>query len=201
MKSSTGARILLAIGFLAASFAYTAWIATRTAFNPDATQRAAHTLLTTDAVQKDLREQLGTQVAKELHQTNVDPRVKAAATEALRDPRVVGAFATAVADTHRALLDNVDGTVTLDTSAVTEAVQDALAARDPKLAARLSQQPQSLELKLDAKSLPQLGKARDAARTVMWLGALAALFLIGASLLLDHDRRAVARAGRRIAYL
>jgi hypothetical protein len=200
MKSSIGARLLLIVGFLAASCAYSGWTATRTAFDPGATRSASQALLTTKTVQKSLGDQLSEQVGKELRRAKTDPRITAATTQALRDPRVVNAFATAVADVHQALLSNSGGKIALDTRAVTDAVHDALAARDPKLAKQFSPQ-KPLAVELDTKQLPRLGRAREIARTAAWAGALIALVLVGASLLLAHERRDVARVGRRIAYL
>ncbi len=163
MRSSIGARLLVAVGFLAASCAYSGWVATRTAFDPGATRNAAQTLLTTKTVQRSLGDQLSEQVGKELRRAKTDPRITAAATEALRDPRVANAFAAAVADVHRALLSNSGGTISLDTRAVTDAVHDTLADRDPKLAAKLTRQ-RPVTLDLESKELPHLGRpARDRA--------------------------------------
>src|SRR5258708_25095886 len=58
-----------------------------------------------------------------------------------------------------------------------------------------------LEVHMEAGKLPRFHDPRSAAGGVALLGLLAALLLITASLLLRHDRRSIARVGRRTAYL
>jgi hypothetical protein len=126
--------------------------------------------------------------------------LSAVITEALDDPRLVNAFTNAIVSAHRALLENGSGDVVLDTGDVTRAVRDALAKYDANLAALLTPQ-QPLQVELGNENLPTLGNARDTVRAVMLLGAIAGIALICASLVLDHSRKAVGRAGRRTVYL
>jgi hypothetical protein len=201
MRSNAGARFLMIAGFLACSLAFSAWIVTRTALDADATERAARSLLNTDAIRDEVREQLRTQVAAALDRANTDPILAAAITAALDDPRLVDAFTNAIVRAHEALLgDEGAANVVLDTSDVTRAVRDAIAKYDEDLAALLSPED-ALEVDLGNENLPTLGKARGSIHVVMLLGALAGVVLIGISLALDHSRKAIGRAGRRIVYL
>jgi hypothetical protein len=200
MKGSLGARVLLTLAAISAMLAYGSWIALHTAFDPNATADAGRTVLATDAVQKNLGDQLADRVDSELGDRNADPQVRAAVAEALHDPRVVDAFATALHDVHAQLLADSGGKVTIDTGAVTAAVRDALAQHDPVAAAEIGRQA-PLSVDIGGDDLPHLGSSRDIAGAVVWLGALAALMFGAASLALAHDRKSVARAGRRIAYL
>jgi hypothetical protein len=200
MGSHTGARILLAIAFLAAMFGYEGFVASRTVLDPNATTDLARALLATSTVQHSLDDQLNTQVDQSLDRSEADAQVAAAVRHAVRDPRVVDAFVQALRAAHAALLSDSNGTVTLDGRALTTAVQDALAPLDQKLAADLARRP-PLQVKFNADQLPHLGHARDVAHNVALLGTIAALLLLTASLLMVHDRGAIARVGRRTAYI
>ena len=200
MAKATGARILLTIGFLAASISYSAWWVSRTVLDAGATETVAQKVLATDAVQEHLQEQLNEQVAEKLDEAQADPRVARAVTTAMRDPRVVQAFAEAVRTAHEALLSDSDEKVVLDVQAVTGAVHEALLPIAPDLAAQLEQE-QPLRQEIDPTQMPKLGGVDNRAHTAFVLGAIVALLCITLSLLLAHDRKSVGRAGRRLAYL
>jgi len=200
MRNSLGARVLLVIGFVAASLSYGGWVALRTVLDPGATHVVARNIVATPEVQKNLADQLQTEVDKELGEAHASPQVRRAVDQAVRDPRVAEAFADALSTVQRAVLSNSGTTVTLDARSLTSAVDDALAHTDPTLAAQLAQQA-PLTATIDANKVPHLGRIHDDAQSVFVLAGLAALLLVGASLTLDHTRKAIARAGRRVAYL
>ncbi len=200
MRSSAGARILLAVAGIAAMVSYASWIALRTAFDANATERAGRTVIATEVVQRNLGNEITDRVDRELGTHSADVEVRAAVAQAMHDPRVVDAFAVALHDVHAQLLADSTGEVTIDTRAVTTAVRDALARHDPQAAEEFAAAA-PISVHVGGDRLPHLRHAHDTARAVMWLGAIAALAFGGASLLLAHDRKAVARAGRRIAYL
>lgn len=200
MRSNIGARVLLALGFIAASLAYSGWWASRTVFDSAATGRAAHALLASPAVQHDMAQQLGDQLSRQLGRADSDPHVTAAVTTALHDPRVITAFSDAVEEVHAALLGNDRETVTLDTTALTKSVRSALEKEDPQLAARLSKTA-AFKADIDSSKLPALGHLHDLGRDAVFLGALAALLMLGCSLLMAHDRKSIGRFGRRLAYM
>jgi hypothetical protein len=200
MRSGIGARILLSIGFLAAMVSLDSWIATRTVMDTAATRGMAGALLANPVVQRSLGDQVAKQVDQQLGAARNDPRIKAASAQAVRDPRVRRAFSDALARAHAALLGDGKRVVVINSRVLTGAVHDALATRDPKAAAELARQ-KPLNVKLDLSKAPSLGHARDVARNAIWMALVAALLLVGGSLLLAHDRRAIRRLGRRIAYL
>ncbi len=200
MRTRSGTRILLALGFISASLAYGAWMLQQTVLNPGATTAVARKVVATPMVQDNLAKQLETRVDAELADAHASPQVQRAVDAAIRDPRVVNAFANAVGDVQRALLSGSRETVTINSRALTAAVHDALARTDPELAAQLAQQP-PISATIDASKAPQLRSIHRGADIVAVLGTIAALVLIGAALAKDHSRKAVARLGRRIAYL
>src|SRR5436853_521112 len=68
------------------------------------------------------------------------------------------------------------------------------------VAAQLERIP-PLHVRVRAGDLPRVHDPRTTANMIAVLGILAALLLITASLLLDNDRPAIGRVGRRIAFL
>jgi hypothetical protein len=201
MGSTTAARALLAVGFLAAWIGYDAWILSHVVLNPDATRSAAHALLETPAVRNGLADQLAAQVDRRLPSAAKDPRVEPAVTAALRDPRVVTAFTDTIVEIHEALLSGTDQkSFTVDGRALSAALHDVLVTNAPGLAAQIKRAP-PLTVSIRSKDLPQLNDPRSATSGLAVLAILATLLLITASLLLRHDRRAFALVGRRIAYL
>jgi hypothetical protein len=200
MRPRRDARVLLGIGFLAVSLAYVSWISLRTAFDPDATYATARRLLATAAVREELGSELAGKVARELHESEVDALVVDAVEQALDDPRVVDAFAAAARDVHAALVENGGATVTLDPRAVTGAISDALAERDPEMAAEITRHPVAPE-PFEVPELDRLREAREMAWAVFVLGGIGGVALIAASLSRARDRRHVAALGRRVAYL
>jgi hypothetical protein len=132
-----------------------------------------------------------------------DPEARVAIAEALKDPRVGTAFADAIAQIHAAVLGGGSEQVRLDARALTAALRDAIARRDPVLAAEFERgaQTQPLDVELGGNDLPHFGNLRDRAGIAAVLGALAALLLVTASLLMWHERKAFTKLGRRVAYL
>jgi hypothetical protein len=201
MGSSAAAKALLVIGFLAAWIGYDAWLVSHVAFDPDATRSAAHALLDTPAVRHSLADQLTAQLEQRLPATANDPRVAPAVASALRDPRVTSAFADTVVNIHEAILSGDDrNTFTVDGRALTAALHDTLARSDPQLAAQVTKLP-PLDLRIQDDKLPRVHDPRSATSGLALLAIIAAVLLITASLVLCHDRRSIARVGRRIAYL
>jgi hypothetical protein len=199
--SKAGARILLVVGFLAAWIGYDAWIASHVVFDPGTTRAAAHALLDAPTVRRGLADQVSQRLNRQLPGAANNPRVAQAIATALRDPRVVRAFADTVAQIHAAILaGTTQQNFVINGRAVTNAVHDALVAKDPKLAAQVAQLP-PLAINIKHDKLPELHDPRSTSDAVAVLGIVAALLLITASLILQHDRRSFSRVGRRIAYL
>ena len=84
----TGARLLLAVSFLAASIAYSAWWVSGIVFDPASSGRAAHALLATPAVQRSLSDDISRQLDRELPETAAPAAVHTAVAQALRDQSI-----------------------------------------------------------------------------------------------------------------
>jgi hypothetical protein len=200
MGNNLAARLLMVFGFIALSLGYSSWVASRTVLDTKATTAVAHPILGTPSVQHALREKLADALDAALADAHADPHVKRAVAEAARDPRITAAFTAAIGSLHQALLSNGGGDITLDPSAITDSMRDALADRDPELAAQLAN-AEPLRVQFQSDKLPHLGSLRDKARTARTLGLAAGILLIAGSFMLVRDRKAIGRAGRRVAYL
>jgi len=201
MVTSIPARLALAAGFLSATLAYGAWTTTRTALDPDATSEVAEELLNSAPVQENLVAELQKQVTEAVESQTVDPEVARALTGALEDPRLVAAFTAAVTDLHRSLLEGRTGEITLDVTEVTDAVRDAVASVDPALAAEIDD-AEPIRLDLGDTEIPAISTADDRARQIVVIATLCALVLLALGVALHPSQRdALARIGRRIAYL
>jgi hypothetical protein len=201
MGSGTAARVLLVIGFLAAWIGYDAWIFSHVVLDPSTTRSAAHALLESATVRSSLADTVTAQIDRQLPAATNDPRVGPAVAEAIRDPRVEAAFADTIAQIHQAVLADANTTTfRIDGRALTNALHDEIAPKDPQLAAQILQAP-PLHVNISAGGLPHTHDARPTADVVFALATIAALLFVTASLLLRHDRRAVAQVGRRVAYL
>ena len=225
MSAKVIARVLLTLGFLAASLGYSSWTAQRTFFDPAATKGATHALLATPAVKTMLTRELHTaprgfvaQVkacVKDRATRPVGPKrralnaraakdaevkLNAAIDAAVSDPKFIGAFEDAIMSLHEGVLSGDPGQVTLDSKAVTAALNQAIARIDPKLAPK-TKNLKPVSVPIGGSELPHIGDVRHNAR-VIGNGAIAiALLLIGGALLLAHDRKMFRRTGRRIAFL
>jgi hypothetical protein len=223
MSAKIIARVLLTLGFLAASIGYSAWTAERTFFDPAATQGATHALLATPAVQKMLTRELHTALAPALAKIKAAPvpphpvgrkqraasaraandatrKLNAAIDAAVRDPKFVGAFEDAIMSVHEGVLSGDAGQVTLDAQAVTAALNRAIARIDPKLAPKTKHlKPASVPI--GGARLPHIGAVRNNARVIGDSAIAIAVVLVGGALLLVHDRKTFRRVGRRVALL
>ena len=202
MNPKIGARILLTLGFLAASVSYSSWVLNRTVLDPSATRSATHALITAPSVRSALARQLFDTLSPKLgHAAAVDPKLRTAVNAAVADPRFVNAFADAITKIHASILSDHGGSVTLDTSAVTASLRSAMAHHDPALANKVRTLGKvRLPLGGDAK-LPHINGAVRAVSRAGTIAALLAFLLIGAALLLAHDAKMIGRAGRRVALL
>jgi hypothetical protein len=201
MTQKVGARVLLALGFLAASISYSSWIVSRTALDPQATRSATHAILSAPAVRSALARQIHDTLAPELDRaTASDPKLRAAINAAVADPRFVNAFDDAIVRVHKAILSDKGGKVTLDTHAVTVALRQAVARHDPA-AAKKMKAVRSVSVPIGSAQVPHIGGATRTVGRVGTTAALVAVLLVGSALLLAHDARMIGRAGRRVAWL
>jgi hypothetical protein len=197
---NVGARVLLVIGFLAASLSYSCWLAERTVLDASQTGGLARALLKTEAVQRNLTDQAVKQLDVEMPNARGNPQVRTAVMAALRDPRVIAAFADALGTIHGVLLGHHQDHVTMNGRALSSAIHDSLTEQNPQLAGQLAKQP-PLDIELNGKDLPNFGNTRGNADNIMTVAAMLAVVLICLSLFKAHDRGSVSRFGRRVAYL
>ena len=200
MATKIFARVLLTLGFLAASIAYSSWTVQRTILDPSATRVAAKALLETPAVQTTLSKEIRTSLAPALG-PKTDPKKLAAAIDAaVVDPKFVAAYQDAIVSIQKSVFADGNSRVTLDSQAVTSAITRAIARVDPNLATRM-QRVKAVKVPVGSTSLPHVDGAHSKAAIVERIALALALALIGGALLLAHDRKMFRRASRRLAFL
>jgi hypothetical protein len=222
MSAKVIARVLLTLGFLAASLGYSSWTAQRTFFDPKATQGATQALLATPAVKTMLTRELHTALQPLLAQANaavpakpLGPKAQAAKARAAKaaqvklnaaidaavsNPKFIGAFEQAITSLHKEILSGDPSQVTLDSTAVTNALNSAFARIDPKLAPK-AKKLHTVSVPIGGADLPHIGDLRHNVTVVGDAAIAIALLLVGGALLLAHDRKMFRRTGRRIAFL
>jgi hypothetical protein len=194
------ARVLLTIGFLAASVAYSSWIAERTIFDPAATRGATNALLTTPTVHDMLAREIRTALQSSLGPKVDNAKLTAAIDRAVDDPQFVGAFENAIVSVNQAALSGGQGRVTLDTGAVTASVNNAVARYYPAIAPQVKKS-RAVAVPIGSATLPHIGNAQRSVREMGDIALALAVLLIGAGLALAPERKTFRRAGRRIAFL
>ncbi len=209
------ATILLFVGGFAAALSWWGFAAQQTLLDPSATREAALGLLSAKPIQDKAITSLADQLLAALPQipagaggsTAASQREAAtvarqAATAALQDPALRHAFADSIASLQEQLIrgDSSGKGLTLDTTAVTRAVRNAVAGVDPALAAQLDTKPVTLHL--DTAKLPSL-KAVDqgAAPATLWAALVALLAWSMAVLVHPEPWTAVRKIGRRVVVI
>lgn len=192
--------MLLTIGFLAASMAYSSWTAERTIFDPAATRGATTSLLSTPTVHDLLAREIRSALQPSLGPDVDNAKLTAAINTAVADPRFVGAFEDAIVNINQAVLSDGHGRVTLDPEAVTGSVDAAVARVDPKIALQVRKTKQ-VSVPIGGAALPHLGNVGRTVREAGDLALAVAIMLIGGALVLAPERKTFRRAGRRVACL
>ena len=190
----------MTIGFIAASVAYGSWTAERTIFDPAATRGATHALLATPTVHDLLAKEIRTALRSSLGSSVDNTKLTKAIDRAVEDPKFVGAFEDAIANVNEAILSDGHGRVTLDPSAVTSSINEAVARVYPQIAPQV-RKTKVVSVPIGNASLPHLGNAKKNVREVGNIALAIAILLIGGALALSPDRKTFRRAGRRIAFL
>ncbi|HTD48975.1 MAG TPA: hypothetical protein VK771_00160 [Acidimicrobiia bacterium] len=193
-------RTLLTIGFLAASVAYGSWTAQRTIFDPGATRGATTALLSTPTVHDLLAREIRAALQPRLGPHVNRAKLNAAINTAVSDPRFIGAFEDAIVKVDTAVVSGGDGRVTLDTNAVTTAVNDAVTRTYPKIAPQVKH-TKVLSVPIGSADLPHLGNAKRTVREVGDLALAIAILLIGGAVALAPEPATFRRTGRRVAFL
>ncbi len=194
------ARFVLALAYVAGALAVSAWCVTQTALDPAATHKSIEKMFATPEMQQFVAKDVTKNVNAQLGLKPTDKRVSAAVAKVVKDPAVTTAFVDAVSQAYSAVLADAPANPIVESTTLTNKLATALKRKYPDLAARVQQQASPF-YELDEVKLPRLGGVRKTVNDVRTIGALVALALVGLSLALEHDRRAVARVGRRVAYL
>ena len=200
VTARTVARVLMSIGFIAASVAYGSWTAQRTIFDPAATRGATHALLATPTVHDMLAKEIRTALRSSLGSSVNNAKLTKAIDRAVEDPKFVGAFEDAIANVNEAILSDGHGRVTLDPSAVTSSINEAVARVYPQIAPQV-RKTKVVSVPIGNASLPHLGNAKKRVREIGNIALAIAILMIGGALALSPDRKTFRRAGRRIAFL
>jgi len=190
----------MTFGFIAASLAYSSWTAERTIFDPAATRGATHALLSTPTVHDMLAREIRTALRTNLGPGVDDAKLTKAIDRAVEDPKFVGAFEDAIANVNEAMLSNGHGRVTLDPSAVTNSLDDAVARVYPKIAPQV-RKTKLVSVPIGSATLPHFGNAERTVREVGDTALAVAILLIGGALAVAPDRKTFRRAGRRLAFM
>jgi hypothetical protein len=200
VTTKIAARVLLALGFLAASISYGSWIVSRTVLDPSATRHATRALLNAPPVRASLARELHDALAPRLGRAVSDRKLDTSIRAAVADPRFVRAFDDAVATLHAAILSDKSGRITLDAHQVTAALRAAIARHDPALAKRVRTLG-AVTVSIGRKHVPHIGGVAHGVGRVGSLATALAILLIAGALLLVRDQSMIGRVGRRIAYL
>lgn len=190
--------VLLTFGLIAASVAWWAFAARATVLDPARSERIADTLIEQPVIQDAVAEGLGTALMQALPPGTPisSEEISAAAHLALADPRAMAAVRTAVLSSHRRLVGDYDGPVTLDVSPIAVAGRDALVAARPDLADAIPEAP-PLSMDLPTQRLPKLGWLPERTRELAGLAGLMAVTFLALGMLAASDRpRVLSRAGK-----
>ena len=192
------ASVLVTFGLVAAAVCWWAYAARYTVLDSERSARIADVLIEQPAIRDSVAEGLGTALLRALPPgTPVSAgEIDAVAHRALDDPRAHSALRTTILNSHRRLLGQYDGPVTVDVSPIAAAGRDALVAARPDLTGALPEAP-SLSVDLPTRNLPKLGWLPERTQELSALAGFLAVTLLGLGLVAASDRpRALRRAGR-----
>ena len=192
------ASVLVTFGLVAAAVCWWAYAARYTVLDSERSARIADVLIEQPVIRDSVAEGLGSALFRALPPgTPVSAEeMDAVAHRALDDPRASGALRTTILNSHRRLLGEYDGPVTVDVSPIAAAGRDALVAARPDLAEALPEAP-PLSVDLPAQNLPKLGWLPERTRELSALAGFLAVTLLGLGLAAASDRpKALQRAGR-----
>lgn len=201
-------RVLVGLGLLCASLAWTCWVVLHTVADPTRSSRVAHAVLDDPASRAQVAADLTGALAGAVNAAGSgaagrvgvtaprvsgdDPRLRAAVDLALADPQVATDLVDAFAAAHANLLGvEPKRDATLDTAGFVGVVARALATASPDLAARVAGvAPASIPL--PDVELPFVARLRGFATTAVPRLVVLAVLLCGAALAVG-DRPGVLR--------
>jgi hypothetical protein len=192
------ASMLVTVGLVAAAVAWWAYAARYTVLDGERSARIADVLVTQPVIRDAVAEGLSSALQEALPPGSpVSPEeVDAAALRALDDPRAKEALRDTILNSHRRLIGEYDGPVSVDVSPVAAAGYDALMLARPDLAQDLPEAP-PLSVRLPTQNLPKMGWLPERTKELSGMALFLAAALLGLGLAAASDRpRALGRAGR-----
>jgi hypothetical protein len=205
------ARVLVALGLLCASIAWTGWVVLQTLADPERSSRIAHAVLDDPEARDQLAADLARSLAGAVNTATGsagataglkapkidgnDPTLRAAVATALADPRLATNVIDALAAEHANLLGvEPKQPAEIDTAILVETVGRAIGAANPALAARITAAAPA-SIPLPDIEIPFVASIRNFAITAVPRLAVLAVLLCGAALLVGDRAVVLRRAG------
>jgi hypothetical protein len=192
------ASVLVTLGLIAAAVAWWAYAARYTVLDSERSARIADVLVTQPVIRDAVAEGLSSALQRALPPGSpVSPEeVDAVALRALDDPRAQEALRGTILNSHRRLIGEYDGPVSVDVSPIAAAGYDALMLARPDLAEDLPEAP-PLSVKLPTQNLPRMGWLPERTKELSGMALFLAVALLGLGLAAASDRpKALNRTGR-----
>ena len=192
------AGLILGPALLIGSFAWSGYLALRSVFDEDRTEKVAEELLSNNEVRAQLAENIGLAISTALPDDVplTEAQIDAAALRVLDDERVTDLFLMAFGSTHRAFLGHGDAPQSLDLAPVIAAAREQIAVVSPTAAESL---PDSSEfvVELPTERIPNASPVKRFLETSVPFMAGISVVLVSMAFLTTSDRPSVlARASR-----
>jgi hypothetical protein len=194
----SSASVLVTLGLIAAAVAWWAYAARYTVLDSDRSARIADVLVTQPVIRDAVAEGLSSALQQALPSGSPvsAEEIDAVALRALDDPRATEALRDTILNSHRRLIGEYDGPVSVDVSPIAAAGYDALMLARPDLAEDLPEAP-PLSVKLPTQNLPEMGWLPERTKELSGMALFLAVAFLGLGLAAASDRpRALGRAGR-----
>jgi hypothetical protein len=190
------ASVLVALGLVAASLAWWGFTLQRTVFDADRSDRLAHALLDSGAVQDALisasTDALDAALPAQVRAQVPMADLTTAARAALDTPEARAALEQALVGTHRYLIGDVDQPPTLDTAPIDAALRAQIARVRPDLAEVVPSLP-PLQVDLPDSGLPVVRDIRRLVDRATATAEVVAVVALAAALIVAPDRAPVLR--------
>ena len=187
--------VLVALGLVAASLAWAGFSLTRTALDPDASQRIAEAVYDDPEVQSYLKDAMAAAAEPFIEAGVPRAELDAAADRALDDPAVEEAMVGGLVRAHQRFLGGdprPDEPIVVDATALASATRTELVNSDPELLGSLPEVP-SFAVTLPTESIPDVGDLRAVVLGAVAMLSAAAVALVAAAFVVTDDRARVLR--------
>lgn len=190
--------VLVTLGLVAAAVAWWAYAARYTVLDRERSARIADVLVTQPVIRDAVAEGLSAALQRALPPGSpISPaEVDAVALRALDDQRAKDSLRSTILNSHRRLIGEYEGPVSVDVSPIAAAGHDALLAARPDLAGDIPEAP-PLSVQLPTQNLPEMGWLPERTKELSGLALFLAFAFLGLGLATASDRpRALERSGR-----